>query len=91
MSSACDTFLLCQVCRDALAEYNMEQTFRKLQQDWEMRLLLLERFTPLAWQHCETPRGSTQTKRPAVDEVSDHQPGREESCLDATYIVSGET
>lgn len=66
----------------------MEQTFRKLQQDWEMRLLQLESFTPLAWQHCEMPHDSTQ---PAVDEVPGHQPGRQESCLDATYIISGET
>lgn len=90
MSSACNTFLLCQMCKDAQAEYNMEQTFEKLQRAWETRLLQVEQFTLPAWQHRETPRGLTQTERPAVGAVPDHQPGGQQSCLEEAYIISGD-
>lgn len=66
-----------KVCRDAQAEYKMEQAFKRLQQDWETRLLELERFTL-------TPGGLTQTQRPVLEAVS-------ESCLDAPHIIIGET
>lgn len=75
------TFLLCQVCRDAQVEYNIELAFEKLQQDWEARLLQLERFPQ------PSPR---QTARPTADTVSDHQTVTQTSCLNATYIIAGE-
>lgn len=84
MPLACDAFLLFQVCRDAQAEYKMEQAFARLQQHWEARLLQLERFTL-------TPRGLTQTERPALEAVSDNQTATQQSCLDAPHIIIGET
>lgn len=84
MPFAYDAFLLRQVCSDAQAEYKMEQAFERLQQDWEARLLQLERFTL-------TPLDLTQTERAALEAGSDDQTATQQSCLDAPHVIIGET
>lgn len=83
--------LLCQVCRDAQAESNMEQTFQKLQQGWEARLFQLDKFTLPVWQHCEPQHGLMETEKPTEGTVSNLQTSSQHSCNDARFTIIGET
>lgn len=71
-------FFLCQICMDAKAEHNMEQTFQKMQQKWVARLFQLEK------QRFEPQCGLTET-------VSDRQTGSQHSCSDAGFTITGRT
>ncbi|XP_071386131.1 dynein heavy chain domain-containing protein 1 [Centroberyx affinis] len=78
-----------KICREAKAEWDMEQNFRKLQQEWEARLFRLDKFTVSVWQHDESQHGSVHTQKPSPDTVSNHQTASQHSCDGATLIITG--
>nr|XP_046228919.1 dynein heavy chain domain-containing protein 1 [Scatophagus argus] len=81
--------LISKICRDAQAEYNMEQTFQKLHQGWEASLFQLDKFTLPVWQHCEPQRELTQTENPAEGNVLNVQTSSKYSCDDARFTITG--
>ncbi|XP_029900968.1 dynein heavy chain domain-containing protein 1 [Myripristis murdjan] len=72
-----------KMCREAEAERDMEEAFRKLQQEWEARLFQLDKFTVSVW------HGSALTQKPSDDTVSNHQTASQHSSGGATLTVSG--
>lgn len=42
----------CQICKDAQADWNMEQVFWKVKQKWEAKIFQLDKFTPPVWHYC---------------------------------------
>ncbi|XP_040002556.1 dynein heavy chain domain-containing protein 1 isoform X2 [Xiphias gladius] len=78
-----------KICRDAQAEYNIEETFQKLQQGWKARLFHLDKFTCPVWHHCELQRGLTGTEKPTGDTALNLQTACQHSCNDARLTIIG--
>ncbi|XP_045902961.1 dynein heavy chain domain-containing protein 1 isoform X2 [Micropterus dolomieu] len=88
MSLEVDQKHITKICRDAQAEWNMEQTFQKLRQGWEARLFQLDKFTLPFWQHCETQLG-LETEKPREGIVSNLQTAGQNSSNDARFTIIG--
>lgn len=82
---------LCQMCRDAQAECNTEQTFQKLQREWKARLFRLDEFTHPVWKYCELQHGLTETEKPTEGIVSNLQTASHHPCKEERFIIIGET
>lgn len=65
----------------------MEQTFQKLQQEWEARLFKLDKYILPPWQHCKP----LTIDKPTGGSISDNQSGSQQSCINAGLIITGET
>ncbi|KAK1886371.1 Dynein heavy chain domain containing protein 1 [Dissostichus eleginoides] len=81
--------LINKICRDAQAEYNMEQNFMKLQQEWKARLFQLDKFTLPVWQHLKPQHVLPETKKPTEGTVSKLQTANQHTCNDPRLIVIG--
>ncbi|XP_034083294.1 dynein heavy chain domain-containing protein 1-like, partial [Gymnodraco acuticeps] len=81
--------LINKICRDAQAEYNMEQNFIKLQQEWKPRLFQLDKFTLPVWQHQKPQYVLPETKKPTEGIVSKLQTANQHTCNDPRLLVIG--
>lgn len=61
----------------------MEQTFHKLQQEWEVRLFKLDKYVLPPWQHCKPVTTDNPT--------GVNQGGSQQSCINAGLIITGES
>ncbi|KAI4796219.1 hypothetical protein KUCAC02_027892 [Chaenocephalus aceratus] len=77
------------ICRDAQAEYNMEQNFIKLQQEWKPRLFQLDKFTLPVWQHQKPQHVLPETKKHTEGTVSKLQTANQHTCSDGRLLVIG--
>ncbi|KAK1887007.1 Dynein heavy chain domain containing protein 1 [Dissostichus eleginoides] len=81
--------LINKICRDAQAEYNMEQNFIRLQQEWKTRLFQLDKFTLPVWQHLKPQHVLPETKKPTEGTVSKLQTANQHTCNDPRLMVIG--
>ena len=84
-------FLLSQICGDAQAEYDMEETFKKLQRGWKAKLFQLDRFTHSGYQCYRPQHGLTEAGNPTDGLiVSRLQTAGRCSCDEITFTIIGE-
>ena len=81
---------LCQICQEAKAEADMEQTFRKLQRRWEGALFRLAKFIVTVWQEDKPQLGATRRKKPTNGLVSNYQTPKQHSRDSGTFTIIGE-
>ncbi|XP_076023406.1 dynein heavy chain domain-containing protein 1, partial [Genypterus blacodes] len=80
--------LINKICGNAKAEWDLEQTFQRFQQEWEARLFQLDEFIVPIWQH-EPPHVTTHAEKSTGGATSTPQTDSQRSHDAATFTVIG--
>ncbi|XP_067102810.1 dynein heavy chain domain-containing protein 1 [Osmerus mordax] len=78
-----------KICREAKAEADMEQAFRKLQRSWEGAQFRLAKFIVTVWQEDKPQDGATRRKKPSTDLESNHASPQQLSKDCGTFTIIG--
>ncbi|XP_053275768.1 dynein heavy chain domain-containing protein 1 isoform X2 [Pleuronectes platessa] len=81
--------VISKICRDAQAECDMEETFKKLQLGWKAKLFQLDRFTHCGLQSCRPQHGLTEAGNPTEGIVSRPQTAGRCSCEEIRFTIIG--
>ncbi|KAJ7995608.1 hypothetical protein DPEC_G00246350 [Dallia pectoralis] len=77
------------ICREAKAEADMEQSFREIQRHWEGTLFNLAKFIVTVWQEGEPQPITTQRKELTDWLLSNDQTPKQHSCESDPFIITG--
>ncbi|XP_048121288.1 dynein heavy chain domain-containing protein 1 [Alosa alosa] len=69
-----------KICRDAKAEADMEQVFRKIQRNWEGAHFQLAKFIITVWDEDKSQMGNTRKKKSVITQ---------QSCDSGTFTIIG--